>query len=105
MNSEKLERKLLAAARAAAPSDRVPYAFEKRVMARLLARPSLDSVALWARALWRAAVPCVAISFLLGFWAVLPPGQGSNSEPSISQDLDNAVYAAVEQQLGEAEEW
>ena len=39
MNLAELERKLIAAARANPPSDRVPYAFEKRIMARLAARP------------------------------------------------------------------
>ena len=38
MNLAELERKLIAAARANPPSDRVPYAFEKRIMARLAAR-------------------------------------------------------------------
>ena len=53
MNLAELERKLIAAARANPPSDRVPYAFEKRIMARLAAWPVADSWALWARALWR----------------------------------------------------
>ena len=57
MNLAELERKLIAAARANPPSDRVPYAFEKRIMARLAARPVADGWALWARALWRAAAP------------------------------------------------
>ena len=48
MNLAELERKLIAAARANPPSDRVPYAFEKRIMARLAARPVVDGWALWA---------------------------------------------------------
>ena len=38
MNIAELQKKLLAAARANPPGDRVPYAFEKRVMALLAAR-------------------------------------------------------------------
>src|ERR1035441_10170892 len=59
MNVTQLERKLIAAARANPPSDRVPYAFEKRIMAHLAAQPVVDDWALWARALLRAAAPCV----------------------------------------------
>ena len=60
MNLADLERKLIAAARRLPPSEAVPYAFEKRIMAHLRARPALDEWSLWARALWRAAAPCVA---------------------------------------------
>ncbi len=69
MNLAELERKLIAAARANPPSDRVPYAFEKRILARLPARPLADGWELWGRALWRAAAPCVAIMLLLGAWS------------------------------------
>ena len=65
MNLEPLRQKLLSAARANPTDDRVPYAFEKRVMAHLAAKPALDLSALWARAMWRAAAPCVAVSLLL----------------------------------------
>ena len=55
MNLTQLERKLIAVARANPPSERVPYAFEKRILARLPAQPMLDRWELWGRALWRAA--------------------------------------------------
>ena len=71
MNLAELERKLIAAARANPPSDRVPYAFEKRILARLAARPTLDRWELWGRALWRAAAPCIAIMLLLRRMVVL----------------------------------
>ena len=65
MNTEELKKKLLAAARANPPGDHVPLAFEKRILANLAAKPVADLAALWARALWRAAVPCVAVTVLL----------------------------------------
>ena len=46
MNLAELEQKLVAAARANPPSDGVPYAFEKRIMARLATRPVMDDWAL-----------------------------------------------------------
>ena len=86
MNLAELERKLIAAARANPPSDRVPYAFEKRIMARLAARPMADDWELWARALWRAAAPCVAIMVLLGAWSFFAP-QRSRRRPICRRTL------------------
>ena len=96
MNLAELERKLIAAARANPQSERVPYAFEKRIMASLAARPIADDWALWARALWRAAAPCVAIMLLLGAWSFFDP-QGSTPASDLSQELENTLLAAVDQ--------
>jgi hypothetical protein len=96
MNLAELERKLIAAARANPPSERVPYAFEKRIMASLAARPVMDDWALWARALWRAAAPCVAIMLLLGAWSLFS-SQSSTSSNDLSQDLEKTLLAAVDQ--------
>ena len=100
MNLAKLEEKLVAVARATPPSDRVPYAFEKRIMARLAARPVLDGCALWARALWRAAAPCVAIMLLLGAWSLFTPSHSpatSVATGDLSQQLEQTLLAAVDQ--------
>ena len=96
MNLAQLERKLIAAARANPPSERVPYAFEKRILARLAARPMLDGWELWARALWRAAAPCVAIMLLLGAWSLSTP-RGSTPANDLSQQLEQTLLAAVDQ--------
>ena len=95
MNLAELERKLIAAARANPPSDRVPYAFEKRIMAHLAARPQADGWELWGRALWRAAAPCVAIMLLLGAWSFF--AQGNLPANDLSQDLEQTLLAAVDQ--------
>jgi hypothetical protein len=99
MNLAKLEQKLVAVARANPPSDQVPYAFEKRIMARLAARPALDDWALWARALWRAATPCVAIMLLLGAWSLFTPSRSASSASTgdLSQQLEQTLLAAVDQ--------
>jgi hypothetical protein len=97
MNLAQLERKLIAAARANTPSDRVPYAFEKRIMARLAAQPARDEWALWARALWRAAAPCVAIMLLLGAWSFFTP-PSSPPTNDLAQQLENTLLAAVDQE-------
>jgi hypothetical protein len=96
MNLAELERKLMAAARANPPSDRVPYAFEKRIMANLAARPMADGWELWGRALWRAAAPCVAIMLLLGAWSFYTM-QASAPATDLSQDLEQTLLAAVDQ--------
>ena len=96
MNLARLEQKLIAAARANPPSDRVPYAFEKRIMAHLATRPVADDWALWARALWRAAASCVAIMLLLGAWSFFA-SQGGTPANDLSQDLEKTLLAAVDQ--------
>jgi hypothetical protein len=96
MNLAQLERKLIAAARANPPSDRVPYAFEKRIMARLAARPVVDDWALWAHALWRAAAPCVAIMLLLAAWSFYA-SRSSAPATDVSQELEQTLLAAVDQ--------
>jgi len=96
MDLTELERKLLAAARTDTPSDRVPYAFEKRVMAHLIGRPALDRATAWANALWRGAAPCVVIMLLLGAWSFFA-GSANAPVTDLSQDFENTVFAAVGQ--------
>lgn len=99
----KLQQKLTAAARAHAPSDHVPYAFEKRIIARLAAQPLPDNLALWAQALWRAAVPCLAIVMLVGATSFLVLQDTATTEAGISQttdltqDFENTLLAVVDQ--------
>jgi hypothetical protein len=96
MNTTELQRKLIAAAKAQAPADHVPYAFEKRVMAHLQDQRTLvkDVWAAWASGLWRAAVPCVGLTLALSAWVFFAtaPSVSSNDLP---QDLDNTLLAAA----------
>ena len=96
MNIAEVQTKLLAAARAEAPDDRVPYAFEKRVMALLASPPRADRWVLWARGLWRAAASCVAIALLLGVWVCFNPTASSNSA-DLAQNFENTLLASVDQ--------
>ena len=97
MNLAELERKLIAAARAISPNERVPYAFEKRIQARIASRPALDHWELWGRALWRAAAPCVAIMLLLGAWSLFTPPRNAPTN-DLSQQLEQTLLAAVDQE-------
>lgn len=64
-------------ARALPEDARVPYAFEKRVMALLAARKPADRWALWSSVMWRAAVTCVTISLLTGALAQFREDSGT----------------------------
>ena len=93
MNLDKLQKKLFAAARANPPSDRVPYAFEKRILARLAARRVEDARSQWGAALWRGAAACVAVTVLLSVWSfsgLNRPRSGAN----LSQDLEHTLLAS-----------
>jgi hypothetical protein len=96
MNLAELQKKLIAADRARAPDDRVPYAFEKRITALLASRVAPDNMALWVRGLWRAAVSCVAIALLSGAWAFFNPATATNTT-DLSQNFESTLLASVDQ--------
>src|ERR1700744_1340547 len=98
MKLDELEKKLIAVARANPPSDHVPPTFEKRVMALITAGPVHDLWAAWAKALWYAAAPCVAVMLLFSTWAfVRSAEQKQSSTTDLAQQLDNTLLAAVDQ--------
>ena len=104
MKRDELQKKLLAAAKANPPADRVPLAFEKRILANLKAGPVADLSALWARALWRAVVPCVAVTVVLAALSFVPANNtnGNNltnvtSEEDLSQVFEQTLLASSEQ--------
>lgn len=100
MNLTELQRKLLAAARSNPPSDTVPYAFHTRVMAQLRSRPIPDGWALWASALWRASVPCVAVMVILTAWTFFASPKPAAGD--LSQDFESTVLAAANQQASDS---
>jgi hypothetical protein len=97
MNLIELHEKLIAAARADVPSGQVPYTFEKRITALLASRVAPDNLALWVHGLWRAAVSCVAITLLLGAWAVFNPAASPTTADDLSQNFENTLLASVDQ--------
>src|ERR1700744_939982 len=95
MNVIELQKKLIAAARANRPDDRVPYAFEKRIIALIPKVAATDSAVLWVRGLWQAAASCAVIALLCGAWAFFNPA-GSNGD-DLSQNFENTLLASVDQ--------
>ena len=93
MNLDNLQNKLIAVARNVKPSDRVPYAFEKRIMARIASGAHFDLLGAWSTALWRAAVSCVAIVVLSGAWSLL--SSSPDSDGDFSHDFETAVFASA----------
>ena len=98
MNPAELHRKLMDVARRNPPGDRVPLAFEKRIMALLPQRPALDQWELWSRALWRGAMACVVVTLLFGALSLLAPGNRSTST-DLSQDFETTMLASVDQDI------
>jgi hypothetical protein len=95
MNHEALEKKLLAAARGQAREERVPYAFEQRVMAVVRSRGVADGWAIWGQALWRAAAPCMALAVVLGAWSWMAPSASPAGD--WSQEFENTLLAVADQ--------
>ncbi|SRR5579883_1334225 len=106
MNLAELHRKLIAAARANAPEERVPYAFEKRIMARLAGQKAPDGWTLWGRAFSRAAACCVVFMLALAagsyFMPAPPPAGGTET---LSQDVEQTLFAAVDNNNADSETW
>jgi hypothetical protein len=95
MNVIELQKKLIAAARANTPDDRVPYAFEKRIIALIPKATPTDSMALWVRGLWQAAASCAVIALMCGAWAFFNPA--GNSGDDLSQNFETTLLASVDQ--------
>jgi hypothetical protein len=96
MNLEQLHKKLITAAKMEVLSDRVPYAFEKRVTALLASRVAAQKLDAWVHGLWRAAISCVAVAMVCGAFAIFAPSANSNST-DLSQDFENTLLASVDQ--------
>lgn len=98
MQLDQLQKKLITAAKKEAPSNQVPYAFEKRIMARIGRAAPLSCWALWARPLWSAAASCMAITALCGIWFLTARLHADNSD-SFSQDFERTVFSSFNQRL------
>lgn len=98
MNLAELQKKLIAAARLRPADERVPYAFEKRVMALVAARKGADLLAAWTRGLWRAAISCLVVALACGALSWFTPASTDNSiSKDLSQDFENALLASADQ--------
>jgi hypothetical protein len=86
-------RRLIEAARATPVDARVPYAFEKRIMARLAGVKAEDPWALWGHALWRGAVFCLTLAVVLAVGSMFLPAANPDTLP---QAVERAVFAAVD---------
>lgn len=97
MNLLKLQQTLIAAARAQAPDERVPLAFEKRISALIAGRKVADRWALWTQGLWRSAVPCAVLAVICGAWLLLSQDSPAPANNDLSQDFENTLLASVDQ--------
>jgi len=96
MNIVELQKKLIAAARLNPPDDRVPFAFEKRIMALIATRAVADRWVFWTRGLWRAAGACVTVAVVFGAVSLFTPVTPDNGK-DLSQDFENTLLASVDQ--------
>ena len=96
MKLDQIIEKLLSTARKDQPSDRVPYAFQKRIMAQIADLPAVEDVwATWSRLLWRAVAPCSAVAVLTAVtWLSFSPAQPDLAV--LDPELDEIVAMAIE---------
>jgi hypothetical protein len=94
MELSRLHQKLIAAARSTPVDPRVPFAFEKRVMARITAAAA-DRWSAWDRALWRLTPACATVMLCLAvcsWWSTRP----ASATSSLERALEQTVYAAID---------
>lgn len=98
MNLDHLQRKLLNVARRNPPPTQVPYAFEKRIMARLGNRSASqpDPWLAWAVGLWRGTVPCLILLSGVALWSWYDSSPTWDSSSSGSDELELAVVDAID---------
>lgn len=75
--------------------ERVPYTFEKRVMANLSAPLAADPLSQWTSALWRAVAPCAAITVIAAFVSFSQATETRTNRTEVGADLDAALENAV----------
>ena len=95
MNLDELNKKLIDAARKNPPDDHVPYAFEKRIMARLAGTPRFDEWAQLIRVLWSGAAVCAAVAVAFGVWSYTPD-EDQDLAANFSQDLEQTIIPAAD---------
>ncbi|MBC8324814.1 MAG: hypothetical protein H8E27_04230 [Verrucomicrobia subdivision 3 bacterium] len=109
--TEDILERLLTETRGIPANDRVPYAFEKRIMAHIKEAPVAlaDAWSVWAQSLWKAVVPCLAVLVMVAVWMKAPTdGSGAttpqgNAAPAIAnfeapgeEDLESIVMLAID---------
>lgn len=96
MNLAELERKLMTAARRAPADDRVPYAFEKRILSRLKDRGASDGWVASAETLWRAAISCMAVAVVMVAVTLSVP-EMADTEDEVSPEFESILLASADQ--------
>lgn len=99
MELNRLQNKLISAARVDVPSSAVPVAFEQRVLAAVRATPAPDAWWHWSQALWRAAAPCAAVAIIISVWSFW---EGANAGTNWSEEFEHTVVVAAVAQESEA---
>lgn len=95
MNIRNIQNNLILAAKSNPPSDRVPYAFEKRIMQRIGSLPKVDVWSLWGQGLWRAVAPCFAIMVLIFAWSTFVQ-KPSPAPELVASDFESTVLAPLD---------
>ena len=72
------------------------HAFEKRIMARVAARPVVDVWSVWTRVLWQTAAPCVALTLLLAIWTFVSISPHGNTRAPLADELESALLAPLD---------
>ena len=92
---------MLAKTREMPADDRVPYAFEKRIMAHIREAPeaAANLWELWGHSLWRAVVPCLAVMLLVAVWMNAPGETTVTTSPKADAPTVATIKSPADESL------
>ena len=98
---DKILGEMLAKTREMPADDRVPYAFEKRIMAHIKEAPeaSANLWELWGHSLWRAVVPCLAVMVLVAVWMKAPGETAGTTSPKADAPTVATIKSPADESL------
>ena len=102
MNPDELFKRLIEEARKARPSESVPYAFEKRIMALLPPRAQTDPWAFWSVNLWRSALSCAFVCVVVSVWPYPLQTSSDSAADAASLAFEKEVFASMNQHVADA---
>ena len=92
MNHDDKLKRLLRIARSVPADEKVPLAFEQRIMARLAEPPRVDPSDVWSRVFWRVAAGCLGVVLIVAIWSAVAPKPASSTQ-DLANDLEKTILA------------
>ena len=92
MNENEKLKQFVRIARSIPSEERVPLAFEKRIMSRLAQLRPIDAIEVWGRIFWRVAACGLGVALLAAAWTAFHREPTPRTQ-DLANDLDKTILA------------